>query len=88
VYIRESFGQRLYAGYRVRLSCSNRLIYTGHHTFRRHATHPRAAADGVDSTLVRSPIEDFSQKISGKILLAGPLRDDSFSFFVVMPPHN
>jgi len=29
---------------RVRLSCSNSLIYTGHHKFRRHASSPRAAA--------------------------------------------
>jgi len=33
---------------RVRLSCSNNLIYTGLHTFWRHASPPRAAADGVD----------------------------------------
>ena len=33
---------------RVRLSCSDSLIYTGQHTFRRHASPPRAAADGVD----------------------------------------
>jgi len=26
---------------RLRLSCSNRLIYTGHHTFRRHASPPQ-----------------------------------------------
>jgi len=31
---------------RVRLSCSDSLIYTGRHTFRRHASPPRAAADG------------------------------------------
>ena len=29
---------------RVRLSCSDCLIYTGRHTFRRHASPPRASA--------------------------------------------
>jgi len=37
------------------------LIFTGHHTFSRHAWPPRAAADGVDWTLVRSPMEEFFQ---------------------------
>jgi len=62
---------------RVRLSCSNSLIYTGLHTFRRHASPPRAAADGGDRTLVRSPREDFFQKSSGQILPSGPLMDAS-----------
>jgi len=48
---------------RVRLSYSDSLIYTGLHTFRRHASPPRAAADGVDRTLVRSPRADFFSKI-------------------------
>ena len=63
---------------RVRLSYSDSLIYTGLHTFRRHASPPRAAADGVDRTLVRSPRADFFSKIiqksSGQILPSGPLR--------------
>jgi len=33
---------------RVRLSCSDSLIYTRLHTVRRHASPPRAAVDGVD----------------------------------------
>ena len=33
---------------RVSLSYSDGLIYTGCHTFRRHASTPRAAADGAD----------------------------------------
>ena len=33
---------------RVRLNCSNILIYTGLHMSRCHASPPRATADGVD----------------------------------------
>jgi len=33
---------------RVRLSCSDSLKYTDYHTFRRQASPPRAATDGVD----------------------------------------
>jgi len=47
-------------------------------TFRRHASHPRAAADGgVDRFLVRSPREVFFQKSSGQILPSGTLREAS-----------
>jgi len=42
---------------RDRLSCSDSVIYTGYHAFRRHASTPRAAADGFDCTLVRFPRE-------------------------------
>jgi len=59
---------------RVRLSCSNSLIYTGLHTFQHHASPSRAAADGVDWTSVRSPTGVFS-KIIRQILPSGPLRD-------------
>jgi len=59
----------------MRLSCSDSLIYTGQHTFQRHSSPPLAVADGVDSTLVRSPGEDFFQKSSGQILPSGPLRN-------------
>jgi len=67
---------------RVRLGCSDSLIYTGLHTFRRHASLPRAVADGDDWTLVRFPREDFLQKYvfqksSGQILPLGPLREAS-----------
>jgi len=48
---------------KVRLSCRNSLICTGLHTFQRHASPPRAAADGVDCTLVRSPRDFFFPKI-------------------------
>ena len=47
----------------MRLHCNDSLIYTGLHTFRRHASPPRAAADGVDWTLARSPREDLFSKI-------------------------
>jgi len=33
---------------RVKPSCSDGLIYTGRHAFRRHASPPRAGADGGD----------------------------------------
>jgi len=75
---------------RVRLSCSNSFIYTGHHTFQRHASPARAAADGVEWTLVRSSRGDFFQKSSshggplgvlrgtwGKSLLQGTQHDGS-----------
>jgi len=48
---------------RMRLRCNNRLIYTGHHMFRRHASPARAVANGVDWTLVRSSIEEFFSRI-------------------------
>jgi len=48
---------------RVRLSCSDSLIYTGLHTFRRHASPPQVASDGIYRTLVRSPREEFFSKI-------------------------
>jgi len=44
-------GRFLYSAFmraRVRLSCSNRLIYTRHHTFQHHAAPQQAAADSVD----------------------------------------
>jgi len=53
---------------RVRLSCSDGLVYTGRHTFRRHASPPRAP--GNFST-VQGKI--FFQKSSGQILSWGPL---------------
>jgi len=49
------------------------LIYTGHCTFRRRASPPRAAVEGVD----RTPGEDFFQKSSGQILPSRPLREAS-----------
>ena len=61
----------------MRLSCSDSLIYTGLHTFRRHASPSRAAAIGSGSTLVRSPRDFFFQKSSGQILTSGPLREAS-----------
>ena len=48
---------------RVRLSCSDSLICTGLHTFRRHASPPQEASDGIYWTLVRSPRDDFFLKI-------------------------
>jgi len=59
----------------VRLSCSNSLMYTGLHTFRRHASPPLAAADGGDWTLVRSPRED--SKIIRPNSSFGPLLEAS-----------
>ena len=62
---------------KVRLSCSDSLIYTGLHTFRRHASPPRAPADGVDRTLVRSSREFFFKKSCGQIIPSGSLKEDS-----------
>jgi len=45
----------------------------GLHTFRRHASPPRATADGVYWTLVRSPRRDFFSS-SGQKFPSGPLR--------------
>jgi len=70
VYIRESFGQRLYTGWsEAEAELGDGLIYTGRHTFRCHASSARASA------AVRSPKEDFFEKSSGQILPSGPLRE-------------
>ena len=59
---------------RVRLNCSDSLIYTGLHTFRRHTSPPRAAADGVYQPVVRTPREDFFPKNHPvKFFLRAPL---------------
>jgi hypothetical protein len=39
------------------------LICTGRHTFRRRASPPREAANGIHWTLVRTPMEDFLTRI-------------------------
>jgi len=54
-------------------------MYTGLHTFQRHASPPPAAADGVDWVLVRSPREDIFSKSSGQILPSGLLRKASLN---------
>jgi len=62
---------------RMRMSCGNNLIYTSHHTFRRHAPPPRAGADGADWISVRSPREIRFQKSSDQTLSSGLLREAS-----------
>jgi len=57
---------------RVRLGCSNSSIYTDHLMLRRHASPPRAAAVGVNWTLVRSPREDFFRNHLAKFFLRHP----------------
>jgi len=50
------------------MSCGNRLKHTGHHTFQRHASPPRAAAAGIVS-----PMGGLFAQIVRPISPSGPL---------------
>jgi len=82
---------------RVRLSCSDSLIYTGLHSFRRHATLPPRVRRDIrfefecsyfEHVVISNLSIDFLS-FFGSIFCTKELYNPGLHFFlVVMPPHR